>query len=89
MLSYEAIILIVNITTLTLAILDYKENYDEGLRDALGGVIVYANLVFSITAILFLVTKVVVGVWNGYKMAKKSEDDNCIRIFLRMIIIPF
>ena len=76
---------IVNISLLVLAISD-KQGINTGtVRSLSSNLIIYINLWFNVTAILFLICTLVVGLRRGYK-ATKAHGSKGIVVWLSLFV---
>jgi len=64
MATLEGIILVVNCCVLALAIMDEIEDNNENVRAVFGEIIIYSSMVFSMSAIVFVAIKLIVGIQN-------------------------
>ena len=66
----EITMMIINLSLVTLAVLDYKEVEAEKLRETFGDVIIYSNLWLSLMSSIFLICFLAAGVRHAYKTTK-------------------
>ena len=69
-LTYETIILIINICVLVLAIMDSNNEQNQQKRELVGDIIIYCNIAFSAAVIFYICLKLVLGIISVYKIYK-------------------
>mmetsp|Transcript_26348 Transcript_26348/g.23256 ORF Transcript_26348/g.23256 Transcript_26348/m.23256 type:complete len:105 (+) Transcript_26348:1072-1386(+) len=73
LITYEVIILVVNVLVLIMAIWDKQGIENTEMRENFGYVIILGNVVFMLAAIGFLIAKFVLGVKMAYKITKRNK----------------
>jgi len=81
----EIIMLIVNSCMLGLAICDAVQQEDLGVRNALGNVIIYCNVVFSATANIYTVSYLATGFKAAYDSYKKNKEKGILGYFVALL----
>ena len=71
LITYELIILIINLCVLALAIMDHNDDQDQEKRDLLANIIIYCNIAFSAAVIFYICIKLILGIRQVYKIYKK------------------
>ena len=86
--SDEITMTVVNICVLLLAVCDYNGMTNVIIRTMLGDVIIYANLWFSLTANIFLICYVALGIKSAYQNTKHYGSKGVIS-WLVIFLSPF
>lgn len=73
-ITYESIIFVVNICILILAIMDHKGVYLKEERVRLGDVIILANTLFNVAAVLFIGVEIIFRLIKVYRISKKIKS---------------
>ena len=90
MITYESFLLAINISILILAILDHKKIEASSLRIRLGDIVIMANMVFSLLAVLFMVVEALLKMIQALKNRKniQAKGIKYWLIILKSIIQP-
>jgi len=87
--SDEIVMLVVNICLLSLAICDEVGlDYSSSLREMLGDIVIYANLLLCITCNVYLIAYLYVGFKSAYQKSKKHKSLGVLA-WLTAFLAPF
>ena len=70
LITYEIIILTINLCVLALAIMDHNDDQDQQKRELLADIIIYCNIAFSAAVIFYICVKFIIGFISVYKIYK-------------------
>jgi len=82
------VMLIVNCCLLALAICDQLEYHHSNLRETLGNIVIYANLVLCLTSNVYLVAYLLTGFKSAYEKSKKHKSQS-ILAWMTVFLSPF